>query len=309
MAIADASQTQVSYVAESTAGTTPATPTLLKQRITGGGGMQAIQDFVTSNEVRADRMVSDVARVGRRSEGSYGFELSYGTFDDWLESLFQGAWSSDVLENGSTQSYFTVEEKLETGGTDNYKRFAGVQVNTMSLNIQAGSIVTGTFGLVGFGEPTMAQAAISGSSYTDANTNAVITASNDFGDLAITGLTSPKIQAISLNITNNLRLQPVVGDIDAAGVGSGRFQVSGSVTMYFENADAYDIFLANTYTDLAFRLGGASSEKYDFSLPRLKFTSAGLPIEGNDTDVPLTLEFTAVYDSTDGHAIEVTRTA
>jgi hypothetical protein len=242
------------------------------------------------------------------SEGTYNFEMSYGSFDDWLESLFQSTWSTNVLANGVTPKFFTFEELYETGATDQYRRFAGAAINTMSLELTAGSIVTGSFSVMAFGEPTLAQTAIASSTYTDPNTNPVLTASNDFGNLTITGLTSPKVQSISLNITNNLRPQPVVGDIDGIGLGSGRFDVTGSITMYFENEEAYDIFLANTYTDLAFRIGGASTLKYDVSIPNVKFTSASIEAAGNDTDVPITLEFGAVRDASQDHTIEITRT-
>ena len=308
MTIANGSEVQVSYITEATAGTTPATPEFTKQRITGGGGMNAIQDFITSNEIRSDRNVSDRIRVGRRTEGSYDFELSYGAFDVWLESLMQNSWSTNVLENGITPSYFTVEEKLELGTTDQYNRYAGVQANTMSLSMQAGGLVTGSFGLMGFAEPTSAQAIITGQTYAEAPANGVLSASNDFASLAITGLTSPKIQSIDLSVTNNLRAQPVVGSIDGVGQGSGRFEVTGSITMYFENADAYELFLANTYTDLTFEVGGASTLKYEVVLSKIKFLTANTPIQGNDTDVPITLEFGAVYDSTAGNAIQITRT-
>ena len=311
MAIADASKTKLSSIVEVTAGTTPATPTFLEKRFTGGSGLKHTQNYVTSNEIRADRNVSDIVRVGRMSEAAYDFELSYGGYDDWLEGLLQGTWTTNVLENGVTPKFFTVEEIFDTstGSDDQYKRSSGMAVNTLSLSITAGEIVTGNWGLMGFGTPTLAQSIISGATYTAPNSNEVITASNDFGDLSITGITSPKIQSINLSITNNLRNQPVVGSIDPTGIGSGRFVVTGDITMYFENAEAYDIFLANTYTDLAFRLGGASSLKYDFSIPRIKFTDASVAAAGNDTDVPLTLQFGATYDSTDTHALEITRTA
>jgi hypothetical protein len=307
MTIADSSQFRLAHIAESTAGTTPSTPTLLVDRVTGGG-MQTIQDYITSNEIRSDRQVTDRVRVGRRSEGTYNFELSYGSFDDWMESLFQSTWSTNVLENGVTRKYFTFEETFECGATDQYKRFTGVQVNDMSLSISANSIVTGSFGLMGFGTPSLAQAAIASSTYTAANTNPVLSASNDFASFAMTSVTSPKIQALNLNITNNLRNQPVVGDIDPVGQGSGRFEVTGSITMYFENNEAYDLFLANTYTDLSFSVGGASTLKYDVSIPNIKFTSASIEAAGNDTDVPITLDFGAVRDASQDHTIEITRT-
>lgn len=306
MAIADASSTTVSYVAEVTAGTTPASPSFKKLRFTGGG-LKHIQDFVKSNEIRPDRNVTDQARVARRTEGPFNFELSYGTYDDLIESLMQSTWSTNVIGNGNAKKFFSFEEIFETGATDQYKRSKGVCVNTMNLEISAGQIVTGSFGLMGFGEPSLAQAALSGATYAAPNDNPVLTASNDFASFTSSDITSPKIQAISLSITNNMRNQSVVGSIDPVGVGSGRFEVSGTATMFFENSEAYDLFLANGYTDLAFSLGGATALRYDFSLPKIKFLDADLSAGGNDTDVPVTLQFGAVYDSTDGVTFQITR--
>jgi hypothetical protein len=309
--IADASRTTLASVAEVTAGTTPSTPTMQKMRFTGGSGLQVVQDFVTSNEIRPDRNIPDRVRVGRRTEASYNFEASYGTYDEWLESLLQSSWSTNTIANGVTSKFFTLEEIFQTdtgSATDQYKRAPGMQVNTMTLAIQANQIVTGSFGLIGFGVPTLSQAPVSGATYNDPNDNPVLSASNDFGSLTATGLTSPKVQSINLSITNNLRSQPVVGSIDGVGIGSGRFDVTGDITMYFENDEAYDLFLANTYTDLTFRIGGASTLKYVFTLPKIKFTEASLAAAGNDTDVPLTLQFGAVYDSSEGHALEIVRT-
>jgi len=307
MAISNASEFQLAHIAEVNAGATPANPVFIKDRITGGG-MQVIQDFVTSNEIRPDRQITDRVRVGRRSEGQFNFELSYGSFDDWLEGLFQGAWSSNVLENGITKKFFTLEELYECGTTDQYRRFPGVQVNTMSMSVTAGQIVTGSFGLMGFGTPTLAQAIISGATYTDPNDNPVLTASNDFASFAMTGVTSPKVQSLELAINNNLRNQAVAGSIDPVGMGSGRFDVSGSITLYFEDDAAYDLFLGNTYTDLTFRVGGASTLKYDVLIPNIKFTAASIEAAGNDTDVPLTLQWGAVMDASQEHTIQITRT-
>lgn len=310
MAIADASKTTLATVAETVAGTTPTTPTFDKMRFTGGSGLQVIQNFVTSNEIRSDRNITDRVRTGRMTQAGYDFEFSYGTFDSWFESLLQNTWSTNVLENGTTPKYHTIEEIFDTesGSDDQYKRASGMAVNSMSLSLTAAEPITGSFDLMGFGTPSLAQAIISGATYNAPNTNPVLTASNDFATLAITGLTSPKVQSINLSITNNLREQPVIGSIDGVGIGSGRFDVTGDITMYFEDNDAYDIFLANTYTDLSFRIGGASTLKYDIDIPRIKFTEASLAAAGNDTDVPLTLSFGATLDTGDGYALEITRT-
>lgn len=299
------SQTRLSYIAEATYGTTPSTPTFKNARMTSEGLNANIENIV-SNEIRADRNVTDLIQVGSNSGGPVNFELSYGSFDDWLESVMFGTWSTNVLKNGNTQKSFTIEKTFEAGGTDQYHRFTGCVANGFKLAVQAKQIVTGSFDFLAKGFSS-AQAIISGATYTAANTNDVINAGMNFANLAITGVTSPALMALNLNITNNLRQQPVVGSLDSRGLSAGRFEVSGDMTLYFENEELYDLFIANTEADLSFELGGASSKKYLFEIGKLKFETVEVVAGGNDQDVMLKTTFRGLYDGTD-NTLKITRT-
>jgi hypothetical protein len=302
----DSSQTRLASIVETTYGTTPSSPVFLIQRFTSESLKPGIQNVV-SNEIRADRNVADLVQVGFDAGGEVNFELSYGSFDVWLESLLFSTWSTNVLKNGTTQKSFTIEKTFEAGATDQYHRFLGAVANTMSLQIQANQIVTGTFGFLAK-QATSAQAAIASSSYTAANTNPIINPQANFGSLAITGATSPEITAINLNITNNLRQQSVIGQTASRGIGTGRFEVSGDVTAYFTNAELYELYLAGTAADLSFRLGGASSLKYVFDVGTIKFETAEVLAGGNDQDVLVKMGFRGLYDSSDAATLKITRT-
>ena len=93
----DSSQTRLASIEEVTYGVTPATPTFLEQRFTSEG-LNANIENVVSNEIRSDRNVSDLVQVGANAGGNVDFELSYGSFDEWLESLMFSTWASDVLK-------------------------------------------------------------------------------------------------------------------------------------------------------------------------------------------------------------------
>ena len=231
----DSSQTRLAYIAETVVGTTPTTPGFTEARFTAEG-LNANIENVVSNEIRSDRNIPDLVQVGQSAGGTVDFELSYGSFDDWLESLLFNTWSTNVLKNGTSLKTFTLEKTFEAGATDQYHRFTGAAVDNMSLAVQAGQIVTGGFEFLATGFDT-AQAAIASSTYTGANTNPVINAASNFANLAITGVTSPQLMTLNLNISNNLRLQRQIGSLDARGIGSGRFDVTGDLTAYFENAE------------------------------------------------------------------------
>lgn len=303
----NASQTRLAYVTESTWGTTPSTPAFQNLRFTGESLNPNIENTV-SNEIRPDRNVTDLIQTGQSAGGSFAFELSYGSFDDILESLMQSAWSTNVIKNGSTEKYFTIEKTFEVGATDQYHRFAGAAANSLSLNMAVGSPATGSFDFMAKGM-TSAQAAITGATYTAANTNPVINVATSFADLAMTGVTSPEFTNLSLSVTNNLRNQRVLGSLDARGIAAGRFNVTGSFTAYFENEEMLDLYLAGTATDLSFKLGGASSKNYVFDLPNIKLGTHEVVAGGNDQDVLANVNFTALYDSGESASLKITRTA
>jgi hypothetical protein len=300
----NSSQTRLARIAEVTYGTTPATPTFLVNRYTSEKLNANIQT-VTSNEIRADRNVTDVIQTGSEVGGSLDFELSYGSYEDYLESLLYSTFSSNILKNGVTQKSFTLEKTFEAGATDQFHRLTGCVVNEMSLAIQAQQIVTGSFGFLGKSYTT-AQAAIASSVYTAANSNPVISAGANFASLTMAGVTSPALTALSLKVTNNLKQQPVIGSVDSRGIASGRFEVTGNFTAYFENQELFDLFLAQTSFALSFALGGTSTKKYTFDLAKIKITSAEVVAGGNDQDVMAVIGFRALYDGTD-NTLKITR--
>lgn len=83
-------------VRETTFGTTPATPAFTNVRETSSA-LAVNPQTVPTNEIRADRQVTDVILVGYQSGGQIGGELSFQTMDADLEEALQGTWSSNPL--------------------------------------------------------------------------------------------------------------------------------------------------------------------------------------------------------------------
>ena len=87
MAQARSSQHVVSYVAETTFGTTPTTPTMLELRHNGGFALNLTKSTLTSEQLNARRQVDYVRHGLPQVGGDIPVELAYGAFDDFLESL------------------------------------------------------------------------------------------------------------------------------------------------------------------------------------------------------------------------------
>lgn len=305
MAIASGSGARVAYVAESTPGTTPATPTFKVLRTTGGG-LSATKSVAVSEEIRQDRNVADEILTGVDAGGSYNFELSYGSFDDILESALSGTWTTNVLKNGLTRKYFTFEETLETGATDSFFRFPMSAVNGFSLDITARERITGSFDVFSQQE-TNATAIITGATYTAANTKDVMSASNSVGTLTISGVTSPKVRRLSLQTTNNFRRRPVVANLYSEEYGDGRFEATGTLEIYFEDTALAATVLAHGTAALTATIGHVTAEKYTLSMPKIRFGDGAHRIGGNNDDIMMSVPFRAVYDSGIAASLQITR--
>jgi len=68
-----------------------------------GESLKQDTTVITSEEIRSDRQIADIIRTGVGASGGVDFELSYGTFDDFLQAvLFSAGWSTEKKIEGIT---------------------------------------------------------------------------------------------------------------------------------------------------------------------------------------------------------------
>lgn len=101
-------------VAESTWGTTPGTPTFDAVRFTSES-LNYNADFITSEEIRADRMTPDTIQVSSQAGGDINGEWSYATYDAFIAAALYGSW----VTTGSTVSAATDIGITKTAGSPN----------------------------------------------------------------------------------------------------------------------------------------------------------------------------------------------
>ncbi len=307
MGIAEASLTRLGYIAEATIGTTPATPAFKTLRYTSEG-IKLSKQTVISDEIRGDGNITDIIDVGRSVEGPLAFELSYGSFDDFLEALFRSTWTSDVLKNGILHKTFTFEKTFEQGTTDSYIRYRACRINSMDLTLESKAVVKGSFGIMGIDSPTPTTAIITGATYVAATTSPVLNAATNVAALSITGMTTPpKVKSMSLSIKSNLYANDEVGSQVTNSHGLGRFEVSGSMQTYFRDLDTYNAIMGHSDVALSITLGAATLNKYTLALPIVKLMDGGPVVGGNGQSVMIDVPFQAKYDSSSAATMTLTR--
>ncbi len=135
---ANTSDTRLAFVKETAWSETPTEPAFTNLRLTSEN-MQWAKETVRSNEIRPDRNIVDEIQVSRSSAGNVDFELSYGAFDDLIESAMFSEWATNKIKNGADAGHsFTVERRLALPDASfEYHRFIG-QVAGMAVEIGTG---------------------------------------------------------------------------------------------------------------------------------------------------------------------------
>ena len=294
------SRHSLSYVAESTYGTTPTAPAMLEFRNTDVS-LNLIKDTFKSNEIRDDRMTADLRHGLRKVEGSVGFELSYADFDDILESAFFGTWTADVLKMGIAQTSFSMERHFSD--ITQYLVYTGCIANTMSLNIEPNAMVTGSFGFVGSNFSASGTALDS-----DVTAQAGNAPFDGFtGTISEGGSTIGKVSSLTIEIDNTVTPNYVVGaDISQQAV-AGSSKVSGTVNVYFDSLAEFNKFVNETESSINVQLEDPAGNTVDIDLPRIKYTGGSLDVSSTDEAIILPLPFVALLDETSGTNIFLTR--
>ena len=298
------------YIAESTYGSTPATPTFSDIRHTSCS-LGLTKSALESAEVRSDRQIAHFRHGNKSVAGDVGIELSYGTFDDFIEAALGGTWATDTpgagtdqLKVGTTRRSFTVERRFQNLATPEYHRYTGLEINTFNLSVVPDAIITGAFGCIAQ-DYAIATSAISGSSYSAATTTDPFDSFS--GTITEGGSAIGTVTSLEMTLENGLNPLFVVGSALTEEPSIGKSRVTGTLTVFFQSKALLDKFINETSSSLVFILTDPAGNDYDFTLPNIKYTGGQPDVDG-EGEVTIALPFTALYDSTEGSNLTIERT-
>ncbi len=300
----------MAYIAEVTYGTTPATPAFSDIRHTSAS-LGLSKTSLESTELRDDRQIAHFRHGNKSVSGDIGFELSYGSFDDFLEAVLGGTWAADTpalgtdqLQVGTTRRSFTVERKFANLDTPEYHRYTGLELNTFNLSVTPDAMVTGTFGAIAQ-DNAIATAIIAGATYGAATTTEPFDSFS--GVITEGGSAIGVVTSLEMSLENGLNPLFVVGSDVTEQPSIGKSRVTGSIGVFFQSKTLLEKFINETASSLVFTLVDPAGNEYDFTLPNIKYTG-GQPDVSGEGEVSLTMPFTALYDSTEGSNLTIERT-
>ena len=303
MAFAQGSRSSLSFITEATFGTTPAGNFTNLPFSTHS--LNLTKDRVAGTDIQADRMARVDRHGNRQVGGDIAVDLRDGDFDSFLESAMLNTWATNVLKVGTTPKFFSIEDYA--ADIDQARLFTGMSVSTMAISLAPNQMVTTTFGMVGK-DMTMSatektQNAASGAAPFDAYS----------GDISIGNVGGAAAVAIvtALDFTLNNSYAPtfVIGDDSAPSLEYGRAEVEGTMTAYFEDAALIDRFINETETEIEVSVNDPTgANAYTFTFPRVKINSADVGVDG-PTSRMVSMSFVALYDTTEGTNLKITRPA
>lgn len=303
MAFAQGSRTQIAYGVQSDFDTVASTFTVLPVK---SFSLELSKEAISGGDLLGDRMPR-ISRHGNRSiSGSLEVDMRKGAYDDLLESaLFSSFDTSDEMTVGTTPKFLTFEQRFLDIGQ--YRLFSGVTVNSASFDISNGQMIGTTFDFVGkdmsISQTGKTVSAASSNQPFDSYSGAIYAGGTGTGDI------ETRVQSISFSITNNVAPIYAVGSDVAPQLEYGRSVIEGTMSVYFDNLDYMNKFLNETEDELQLVINEPSGlSPYTFYFPRIKLNSASVPLSG-ETSLLQEVSFQALYDSTAGTQLKVTRTS
>lgn len=302
MPIATGSRAKVGYITETVFGTTPATPALIELPFTSFG-VNLTRDEYEDNSIRADRMERYSLSGNKSVAGSMDVNLAHGLYDVLFESALQSSFTTNVLKVGTTRKSLSIEE----GALDiaQYRVYKGVIVDKFEVDAPASGVVTAKFDLLGLDQTALASSSIDADGYTAAADKKPFTDGGTSGFIKEGGTVVGYVTGLKFTVDNGHGKNYAFGSDVVRDFNTGNAKVTGTVTVFFEDAVMYNKFINGTASSLDVKLDDGTNT-LQFTMPNIKYTGASKTVSGNGP-ITLSMPFKALRDGTAGSNIVITR--
>lgn len=259
---------------------------------------------VVSDTIRSDRKMGGSKVVSQQAGGTVDFELSATDYDDIMEAAFMSTWSTNVLKVGVTTVKLDFIKRDPNTGMNAF--FGACQVSMFSLDVQAGSKITGQFSIAA--DTFNDSYAITTDTFAPAGANLFMDSSNNFGSLKIDGtaVTTMCFTGTTLSLDNSMQQDQCLGSLIQANH-KGSAKITGGVTIRSSTA-AFTLWkqtMTNVPITIEYKLtDGTKSYTVVIDAAHL---SGDLPSGGLDAILSFSLDYTAAAKA-NGDYVSITRT-
>jgi len=198
---------------------------------------------------------------------------------------------------------------IERGHTDisEYLQFMGMAANMLKLEMKDQSDVTGSYEFIGLDSGIVS--APVGSSYTDQPLTPVFSTSIDIREILIDGVIQETclVKDMDMEISRGITPKTGLGVFGACSTNMKTLQITGKLTMFFEDSTMLDNLKNGTAFSVAWTFLDTLGNGYRFTLPRVKLSEDKNNVSGSEDDVMDEASYVATRHPATNCAIQIDR--
>jgi hypothetical protein len=212
---------------------------------------------------------------------------------------------AEILRAGvETRSFTIVRHFTDIAEADDpIHIFRGVMLNNLSLNLSPDAMVTGSFSCIGQSMEVTDVLPV-GNTFGTANANRVFDGFT--GSILEGGVTNAIATELSLTLENGISPRFVLFSDETITPQIGQSNLTGSVSMFFENSVMVNKFINETSSSLKLTLTDLEANSYIIDIPRITYTG-GQPDVSGPGSITLSMPLQALYDSVTDTNLGLTR--
>lgn len=286
-------------------------------------GFNMAKEAQVSAAISNSRRVKGSKNTKGTASGSLTVEFGGVQFTlDMLQAALMSTWTvqpdgSMTIYDSNLKQYMVVEKTMRPAGDDAtaeqyHEQYFGTLVNSLNMELGDGELITLAMDTMSafadYGHALQGANGLGGSLATVKNVPAdyeIADSSNNLENFTLRDENGDPLEltfaSASLTIENNVREQPGLGHVFAAGMGMGKVGVSSSAEVYFYDQTILNVHMENK------RMSGeyvieTREGKFEFFYPNMVAQSPESSAGGENQDYTTSLTLSAEEGTHEGQA-------
>ena len=287
------------------------------------------EGFNMAKEAQVSAAISNSRRIkgskNTKGTASGSLTVEFGGVDfalDMLQAALMNTWTvqpdgSMTIFDSNLKQYMVIEKTMKPAGDgatleQYHEQYFGTLVNSLNMEIGDGELITLAMDTMSafadYGHALQGTDGLGGSLATVKNVPAdyeIADSSNNLENFTLRDENGVPLEltfaSASLSIENNVREQPGLGHVFAAGMGMGKVGVSSSAEVYFYDQTILNVHMENK------RMSGeyvieTREGKFEFFYPNMVAQSPESSAGGENQDYTTSLTLSAEEGTHEGQA-------
>lgn len=210
-----------------------------------------------------------------------------------------------MMRNGAEDpKYFSFLKFIEGITNPAYFYYNGCQISKMNFNFETGSILSGSFEIIGREEEATITPK-SGQTFVDVPSYALMNSVSSIANIDITGLPADTaFSSLNLTIDNGINRAKAIGTLGAVDTAAFTLNVTADISVYFNDITTYNMYVNAQSFVLAFTLLDGDGNTLIVTLPKCKFEELDTPIDGKDNFLMMNGSLRALRDAVTNSTVQ-----